>query len=110
MRHGVEAVCQVAAHTLGGRVGIVEFGMRGFEFLEFAQERIVLEVAHFGRRFDIVFVVERVEFFAQLFYFLLHTVWSKNCSVKVRILGEKNSHLGQEKTRKTKKVINNRTE
>jgi hypothetical protein len=49
-----EAIDGFAADALGGAVGVVEFGVFGFEGCEFGEELVEFEIRHEGRGIDVV--------------------------------------------------------
>ena len=63
---------QVATYATRRRIGIVKFGVLGFEALQLVHTLVELVVAHLGGIVDIIFSVMVVEPAAQLFDLLLH--------------------------------------
>ena len=66
-----ELRCDVAAHALGGRVGVEQLGVERFEILQFAQKHVEAVVFDLRRIFDIILVIVVIEFGSQLVYPLL---------------------------------------
>ncbi len=63
----MELSCQVAAHACRGRIRVGEFGMCLFQLLQFAHERVELEIGNLGRIVDIITMVMVFQLLAQRF-------------------------------------------
>ncbi len=74
--HGAELRRRVAAHAHRRRRGVGELGMRRLQILQFAHQRVELEVGDLGGVLDVVFAVVVLEPSAQLLDPLLyHMRW-----------------------------------
>ena len=71
MLHLPEASLEVAAHTLGRRVGIVELRMACLQVLQLVHQEVEILVANCGLVEHVVAVVVLVQLAAKLFYSLL---------------------------------------
>src|SRR5262249_458190 len=65
MLDGLKALSRLTTHTLGGRIGCNELGIRRFQSLEFAVESVVFSVAKGRMVLDVVLILMQMNHLTQ---------------------------------------------
>ena len=63
----LKCLVDVAAYTMGGGVGVVEFGMLMFELLKLLHHHVEVAIRYFGGVQHVVIIIVSVKFLAQVF-------------------------------------------